>query len=150
MFALTPEFCYYPYRQPTDMRKSFNGLSGLVITRLHRNPTSGEVFLFVNKRRDMIKLLRFEGNGFILYYKRLEEGTLELPQFDEQSTTCTMTWTQLVMMIEGISMKKIFQRKRFSFEEKYQQKASIFVDKYLAEKPVFIEVTAVLFSIFGV
>ena len=77
----------------------------------------------------MIKLLRFEGNGFILYYKRLEEGTLELPQFDEQSTTCTMTWTQLVMMIEGISMKKIFQRKRFSFEEKYQQKASIFVDK---------------------
>jgi transposase len=129
MFALTPQFCYYLYRQPTDMRKSFNGLSGLVITQLHRNPTSGEVFLFVNKRRNLIKLLRFEGNGFILYYKRLEEGTLELPEFDEQSTTCTMTWTQLVMMIEGISMKKIYQRKRFSFQEKYQQKISFFVNK---------------------
>ena len=129
MFTLSSQHSYYLYRQPTDMRKSFNGLCGLVNTQLRRNPTSGEVFLFVNRKRDMIKLLRFEGNGFIIYYKRLEKGTLELPEFDAGSTSCTMTWTQLVMMIEGLSMKRIYQRKRFSFQGTFQQKTHSFVDK---------------------
>ncbi|MFA5433894.1 MAG: IS66 family insertion sequence element accessory protein TnpB [Candidatus Paceibacterota bacterium] len=126
MFALTSQYCYYLYRQPTDMRKSFTGLSGLVYTQLRRPPTSGEVFLFVNKRRDMIKLLRFEGNGFILYYKRLESGTLELPEFADQATSCVMSWAGLVMMIEGLSMKRVYQRKRFSiFDGNEQNRAGV-------------------------
>jgi len=129
MFTLGSQYNYYLYRQPTDMRKSFNGLCGLVNTQLHRNPTSGEVFLFVNRKRDMIKLLRFEGNGFIIYYKRLEKGTLELPGFDYLSDSCTMTWTQLVLMIEGLSMKKLYQRKRFSFPDGYQQLSRPIVNK---------------------
>lgn len=111
------------------MRKSFTGLSSLVLQQLHRNPASGEVFLFINRRRDMIKLLRFEDSGFILYYKRLEQGTFELPMFDSMKNTYTMNWTQLVMMIEGISLKKIYQRKRYSIIDRYQQNTGVPVHK---------------------
>jgi len=103
------------------MRKSFNGLSGLVHSRLHRYPTSGEVFLFINKRRDLIKLLRWEDGGFVLYYKRLEQGTLELPGWESASKTYTMSWSELVMMIEGISLKDVRRRKRYSKYSNYQQ-----------------------------
>jgi transposase len=121
MFALTSSCCYYLYRQPTDMRKSFDGLSGLIRSQLRRQATTGEVFIFINHRRDRIKLLRWEEGGFILYYKRLESGTFELPSYDSNSLTCTMSWAQLVMMVEGISMTHIKQRKRFSKTDRYQQ-----------------------------
>ena len=77
MFSLTSSFRYYLYRGVTDMRKSFNGLSGIVQSKLHRNLVSGEVFIFINRRRDRVKLLRWETGGFILYYKRLESGMVQ-------------------------------------------------------------------------
>jgi transposase len=113
MFSLNGSFDYFLYRQPTDMRKSFDGLCGLVQGRLQRNPMSGEVFIFINRRRDKIKLLRWEPGGFILYYKRLESGTLELPPVDKDTLSCEMTWSQLMMMIEGIPYQNIKKRKRF-------------------------------------
>ncbi|MBA7537169.1 hypothetical protein ES705_29436 [subsurface metagenome] len=73
MFSLTSSFRYYLYRGFTDMRKSFNGLSGIVQSKLHRNLMSGEVFIFINWRRDRVKLLRWETGGFILYYKWLKD-----------------------------------------------------------------------------
>ena len=68
---------YYVYREATDMRKSFDGLCGLVSGRLGQSPMSGDVFIFVNKPRNRIKLLRWE-RCFVLFYKRLERGTFEL------------------------------------------------------------------------
>jgi transposase len=70
---------YYLYREPTDMRKSFDGLCGLVSGRLGQSPMSGDVFIFINKPRNRIKLLRWEAGGFVLFYKRLESGMFELP-----------------------------------------------------------------------
>lgn len=113
MFSLTSSFRYYLYREPTDMRKSFDGLSGLVQGQLHRNPTSGEVFIFINRRRNKVKLLRWEQGGFILYYKRLEAGTFELPIFQEGTLSCQMNWTTLMLMIEGISIEKYKKKKRY-------------------------------------
>ncbi len=113
MFSLTSSFSYYLYREPTDMRKSFDGLSGLVQGQLHRNPTSGEVFIFINRLRNKVKLLRWEQGGFILYYKRLESGTFELPRFKIDAVSCQMTWTSLMLMVEGISIEKSKRRKRF-------------------------------------
>lgn len=129
MFALTSQYCYYLYRQPTDMRKSFNGLGGLIHTQFRRSPSTGEVFLFVNKSRNMIKLLRWEDSGFVLYCKRLERGTLELPAFDQHATSCVMSWAQLVMMVEGISMKRVHQRKRYSIFGRNEQKSNVGVNK---------------------
>ena len=113
MFSLTSSFQYYLYREPTDMRKSFDGLSGLVQGQLHRSPISGEVFIFVNRRRNKIKLLRWEQGGFILYYKRLESGTFELPRFIGDAVSCQMSLPMLMLMIEGISIEKSKQRRRY-------------------------------------
>jgi transposase len=74
MFGLTSQHRFYLYPGVTDMRKSFNGLGGLIQNELHRNATSGEVFLFVSRRRNRIKLLQGQPGGFVLYCKRLEEG----------------------------------------------------------------------------
>jgi len=95
------------------MRKSFDGLSGLIQDQLHRNPTSGEVFIFINRRRNKVKLLRWEQGGFILYYKRLETGTFELPAFEDNSLSCQMSWATLMLMVEGISIEKSKQRRRY-------------------------------------
>jgi transposase len=113
MFSLTSSFSYYLYRASTDMRKSFDSLSGLVQSELHRNPTSGEVFIFINRRRNKVKLLRWEQGGFILYYKRLESGTFELPKFKNNAISCQMDWTTLMLMVEGISIEKSKRRKRY-------------------------------------
>ena len=113
MFSLTSSFRYYLYREPTDMRKSFDGLSGLVQGQLHRNPISGEVFIFVNRRRNKIKLLHWEQGGFILYYKRLESGTFELPRFIGDAVSCQMSLPMLMLMVEGISIEKSKQRRRY-------------------------------------
>ncbi len=95
------------------MRKSFDGLCGLVQSKLDRSPTSGEVFIFINRRRDRVKLLRWETGGFVLYYKRLEQGTLELPRQTNPGQCVEMTWMQLVLMVEGISVEHTRKRRRF-------------------------------------
>jgi len=117
MFSLNSALSYFLYRNPTHMLNSFDGLSGLVQNELGRDPLSGEVFIFLNKRRNQVKLLRWEQGGFILYYKRLETGTFELPRWDNDSESCSMEWSTLVLMIEGISLKNIQKRKRFIFKK---------------------------------
>jgi transposase len=93
------------------MRKSFDGLSGLVSNELGRDPASGDVFIFLNRSRNFIKLLHWESGGFVLYYKRLEKGTFAPPAIDEKSTR--IKWPELVLMVEGIQVKKSIQKPRF-------------------------------------
>jgi transposase len=97
------------------MRKSFNGLAGLVQSKLRRNPTSGEVFIFINRRRDRIKLLHWETGGFTLYYKRLERGTFEVPQLSQPARQ--ISWPELMLLVSGISLKHVQQRARFALEK---------------------------------
>lgn len=112
MFTLSAENRFHLFSKPTDMRKSFDGLSGLVQNTLDRNPSSGDVFIFINKCRDKIKLLHWQGNSFILYYKRLEKGTFELPRYDSSVGSITLDYTRLIMIIDGLSIKNIQKRKR--------------------------------------
>ena len=95
------------------MRKGFDTLSGLVQGQMGRNPVSGEVFIFINRQRNRIKLLHWEHGGFVLYYKRLETGTLELPKSGPGDVSCPISWATLVMMVEGIRIEKVKMRKRF-------------------------------------
>ena len=113
MFSLSSCMQYYYYRQSCDMRKSFDSLSGIVKSQMQRDPLSGEVYIFINKRRNRIKLLHWEQGGFVLYYKRLEKGTIELPANKTGSLSYQLYWTELVMMIEGISIEKTKKRKRY-------------------------------------
>lgn len=114
MFSITSGR-YFLYQEPTDMRKSFDGLCGLINNRLGQNPMSGDLFIFINKPRNRIKMLRWEPGGFVLFYKRLEKGTFELPQKHTATNgLCYMLgYTQLAMLITGISMKNTRQRPRF-------------------------------------
>lgn len=103
---------YFLYRGNTDMRKSFDGLSGLVKDKLLREPLSGEVFVFLSKRRNQIRLLLWEGDGFSLYSKRLEKGTFEIP---EANAHCIeLSNEQLLFILRGIKLQSVEKRKRFS------------------------------------
>ncbi len=113
MFALSSENTFHLYSHPTDMRKSFDGLSGLVHNNLDYNPISGEVFIFINKSRDKIKLLHWQGSGYLLYYKRLEKGTFELPQYDASIGSISLSYAQMVMIMDGLSIKNLHRRKRY-------------------------------------
>jgi transposase len=98
--------------QPTDMRKSFDGLSGLVQEYLGQDLLTGHLFLFLNRRRDRIKILYFDRDGLALWYKRLEAGTFQLPDTTERNGV-ELQPAQLAMILSGIDMKSARQRKRF-------------------------------------
>ncbi|AGA80665.1 MULTISPECIES: IS66 family insertion sequence element accessory protein TnpB [Echinicola] len=110
MFSLGSQHQYFLYRSPVDMRKGFNGLYGMVINELDRDPVSGEVFVFVNRHRNLIKLLHWEKGGFVVYYKRLEKGTFLLP---EDRGDGVLEWPELVLMVEGIQVDGYRQRPRY-------------------------------------
>lgn len=98
--------------RPTDMRKSFDGLSGLVQECFHQDVLTGHLFLFVNRRRDRIKLLHFDRDGLVIWYKRLEAGSFQMP-----CTTAPdgveLKPAELAMILSGIDLNSARQRKRF-------------------------------------
>jgi transposase len=112
MFSLTSAR-YFLYQEPADMRKSLDGLCGLVSGRLDMSPMSGDLFIFINKPRNRIKMLRWEEGGFVLFYKRLEKGTFELFDKSASGSSHKLSYGELVMLITGISIKNTKKRRRF-------------------------------------
>ena len=72
------------------------------------------VYVFVNRRRDKVKILQWKSNGFLLYYKRLEEGTFKFPNYDIVSGLVKLSYTEMVMLIDGISIINLKKHKRFT------------------------------------
>lgn len=112
MIGLTSHQRYFLYDKPCDMRKGFDGLSGLVTSQMHRSPSDGSVYLFVNRRKDRMKMLVWESGGFMLYYKRLEQGQFELPEA-MNNDHLLLDWETLVLMLTGISLVQKRRRKRY-------------------------------------
>jgi transposase len=112
MLALSDAFRYFLYAQPCDMRKSFYSLAALVREELHCDPLSGDIFIFLSRRRTHIKLLRWEGDGFALYSKRLEQGSYELPKAAENQSFL-ISHKELLLVLQGISLQQIKYRKRY-------------------------------------
>ncbi len=96
------------------MRKGIDGLCGLVRNLLNENPLSGYVFIFFNKPRDKVKLLVWDKDGYVLYQKRLERGRFESLPVETNASKINMRYDHLVMLISGISIKHVVQRKRYS------------------------------------
>jgi transposase len=94
------------------MRKGFDSLSGIVKSQMALNALNGSVFIFMNRRRTHVKLLLWEGDGFSIYYKRLEKGTYEFPSGLNQSATIAVDARQLQFILQGVSLKKISLRPR--------------------------------------
>ena len=95
------------------MRMGFDGLSGLVVSRLGEDPRSGDLFIFLNKPRNRAKMIRWEPGGYVLFYKRLERGTFELPPVQYAGKKQPIEYGQLAMMVTGFSMKDARKRRRF-------------------------------------
>lgn len=95
------------------MRKGFDSLSGLVTSSMQLNVLSGSVFIFLNKKHNQVKLLLWDGDGFCVYYKRLEKGTYELPAVDDKNESLSISAQQLQFILQGISLKSIRRRPRY-------------------------------------
>ena len=108
MLGLTAATRIYLYRAPCDMRKSFDGLCGLIRSELGADALSGSLFVFVNRRRSMVKLLYWDRDGFMILFKRLERGSFRLP--DMATSDARIDRRQLSMLLEGITPKKIGKR----------------------------------------
>jgi transposase len=103
---------------PTDMRKSFDSLAGLVEQQLGQDPLAGDLFVFRSKRGDRLKLLYWDSDGLAIWYKRLEEGTFAFPTPDAQRTSAgahglLVRPAELAMLLDGIDLAGIKRRKRY-------------------------------------
>ena len=112
MLFSAPVHKIWLYTQSVDMRKSYNGLIGVVKQQLLENPLSGQYFVFINKRKTQMKVLYFESGGYCIWSKRLEQGQFNPGGF-AQHKIC-LTSTDLKLIIDGIKVKKVRQYKRFS------------------------------------
>jgi transposase len=97
----------------TDLRKGFDALSGLVTTAFAQDPTCGHLFLFVNRRRDRLKILYWDRDGLAIWYKRLEKGSFQLPAVAHSTVSVEMSPTQLTLILSGIDLRSARQRRRY-------------------------------------
>lgn len=111
MLSIPPTVAIFLYTRPTDMRKGFDGLSGIVRGELATDPLEGSLFLFINRRRDRLKILHWDGTGFWLYYKLLEAGTFE--SIPSTGPCARLDATQLAMLLGGVSLVTVKRRKRY-------------------------------------
>jgi transposase len=98
---------------PTDMRKSFDGLSAIVASVMNKDVLNGHLFLFLNRRRDHVKLMYWDRDGLAIWYKRLEAGTFETPRASADQSHVELDATQLALLLNGVSLASAKRRKRF-------------------------------------
>ena len=101
------------YVKCVDMRRSFDGLHAIVQSEFCRDIQDGDMFLFLNKRRDRIKILWWDGDGLAIFMKRLEAGTYQLPNCAADDVSLAMTRTEVELLLAGIEISSVKRRKRF-------------------------------------
>jgi transposase len=114
MLTLASNMRIYLHARPTDMRKSFDGLSALVRSVFQADPLDGSLFLFINRRGDRIKMLWWDRDGLALFYKRLESGTFEMLKAEDEPAAIEIDATQLAMLLGGVTLDSAKRRKRYS------------------------------------
>lgn len=105
----------YLYRKPVDMRKQMTGLAALVEGVLNSNPFSGSMFVFINKARDRLKILCWQSNGFVVYYKKLEAEKFSWP-LKENTESIAITGKELNWLLEGYNIFDLKPHKKLKFE----------------------------------
>jgi transposase len=114
MLSFAPNLRIYLHARPTDMRKSFDGLCGLVRNVFQADPLDGSLFLFLNRRGDRIKILWWDRDGLALFYKRLEAGTFEMLTAADDAAVLEIDATQLAMLLGGVTLHSAQRRKRYA------------------------------------
>lgn len=116
MIGATPKHTFYLCDVAVDFRKGFNGLSGMIQDYMGRNPLDGSVYIFMNAQRNRIKILLWEGDGFSMYYKRLEKGTFDHPIITKDGDEYQICWEHLLMIMKGIKWEKIERKSRLKMQ----------------------------------
>ena len=109
MIPVTGGTRLFLYRGRADMRKGFDGLSGLVESHFTESLFSGALFIFVNFRRDRVKILYWDSGGLALWYKRLEQGKFRMP-VGREGEAVELTSAELSMLLEGITPLRVERR----------------------------------------
>lgn len=114
MLTLPPAVKIHVAIEPVDMRKSFDGLAAVTREHIRLDPMSGHLFVFRNRRRNLLKMLFWDRTGFVVLAKRLSRGTFQLPvDVPEGDTVLEIEAAQLGLMLEGLDLKGARQRKRW-------------------------------------
>jgi len=111
MLGLSSKVQYHMCCTLIDMRNGFDGLSGIVRNYLNQDPVTGDVFVFLNKPKTHIKLLYWDGDGFVIFYKRLEKGTFDFVKNDGVSRK--LKREELLLILEGIKLLNTKKKSRY-------------------------------------
>jgi transposase len=122
MIALAHTLQIFICTEPTDMRCSFDGLCGMAENLMKQDPMSGHLFVFRNRNRDRLKILYWDRDGLAIWYKRLESGTYQFPTDlkspDEKTSSVEISFSDLSLLLGGIDLRSVRQRKRFELPKK--------------------------------
>jgi len=125
MLSLTGRLRVFVCTQPADMRRSFDGLCGMAQSLMQQDPLSGHLFVFRNRNRDRLKILYWDRDGLAIWYKRLEEGTWQLPTDVRRSagdvaatdssreSAAEITLEELSLLLGGIDLRSVERRRRY-------------------------------------
>jgi transposase len=98
---------------PADMRCGFDRLAELARGVTHQEPMDGHLFLFRSRGGDRLKILYWDKDGYVLWYKRLEEGTFKLPRIEPGAASVELRASELAMMLDGIDLKSVKRSRRY-------------------------------------
>ena len=113
MLSLPPGLQVFMAVEPIDMRKSFDGLSAAVQAVFDRKVLDGHLFLFLNRRRDLLKCLWWDRDGLAIFAKRLELGSYEVPRHEPQTKQLRLDATQLALLLSGVQLASVKRRRRY-------------------------------------
>ena len=113
MLTWPPTVRIFVSTQPTDMRRSFDGLAMMTRENMGQDPLSGHLFVFFNRRGDRVKIMFWDRSGFCIWYKRLEQGVFRLPQSIVNMPNPEVEIADLSLILEGIDLSSARRRKRF-------------------------------------
>jgi len=113
MVVFSGAYQYFIFTKSIDMRKGYDGLSGLVKNEMGANPTNGSVYVFFNGPRDKVKMLVWDVDGYVIYAKRLEKGRFEQIIQKNNDLSYSIPFNQLMMLLDGISIANLKQKKRY-------------------------------------
>jgi len=108
---------YLMFTGITDFRKGYDGLYGMIKSVMQSNPLSGDVYIFLNRRHNQIRMMVYDRGGLVLLSKRLERGTFEILKTETLSNKISVDYTQLMCIMEGIKLRSIRYRKRYQLSE---------------------------------
>ena len=114
MLTLPPSVRVYMAAEPVDLRRGHDGLVAIVRASWKLDPFAGHLFVFLGKRLDRVKILAWDRNGFVLYYKRLSKGRFRPPKIEAGAERVEMDATTLAMLLDGIDVTYVRRPNRWT------------------------------------